>query len=141
MLSALSETGADFLIVGAYAVAAHGEPRATGDLDIWIRPTPENAKLVWEALQVFGAPLDNLSLEDLACPDTVFQIGVSPFRIDILTSITGVAFDQAWQNKLEITIEGMPVCCIGLKELLINKHTLGRPKDLADIDSLKNREP
>jgi hypothetical protein len=87
-----------------------------------------------------GLPLDDLSLVDLVCPDTVFLIGVSPFRIDILTSITGVAFDQAWQNKLQITIEGMPVYCIGLKARLINKHTLGRPKDLADIDSLQIRE-
>ncbi|GJL70579.1 MAG: hypothetical protein NPIRA06_32140 [Nitrospirales bacterium] len=137
MLFALSETGADSLIVGAYAVAAHGHPRSTGDLDIWIRPSTENAERVFQALQVFGAPLSKLSLEDLSHPDTVFQIGVSPFRIDILTSITGVAFEQAWQNKINITIEGRPVFCIGLDDLILNKKATGRPKDLADIDALE----
>ncbi|MDR4494487.1 MAG: hypothetical protein AB7P17_07685 [Nitrospirales bacterium] len=137
MLFALSETGADFLIVGAYAVAAHGHPRATGDLDIWIRPSPENAERVFQALQAFGAPVSNLSREDLQHPDTVFQIGVAPFRIDILTSITGVNFDQAWQNKMTITIEDRLVSCIGRDELLLNKKSTARPKDLADIDALE----
>jgi hypothetical protein len=139
MLFALSETGADSLIVGAYAVAAHGHPRATGDLDIWIRPSPENAERVFQALQVFGAPLLNISQEDLSLPGTVFQIGVSPSRIDILTSLTGVAFDQAWQNKMAIIIEGREVFCIGLDDLLINKKATGRPQDLADVDSLENQ--
>ena len=139
MLFALSETGADSLIVGAYAVAAHGHPRATGDLDIWIRPSPENAERVFQALQVFGAPLSNISQEDLSLPGTVFQIGVSPSRIDILTSRTGVAFDQAWQNKMAIIIEGREVFCIGLDDLLINKKATGRPQDLADVDSLENQ--
>jgi hypothetical protein len=138
MLFALSETGADSLIVGAYAVAAHGHPRATGDLDIWIRPSPENAERVFQALQVFGAPLSNISQEDLSLPGTVFQIGVSPSRIDILTSLTGVAFDQAWQNKMPIIIEGREVFCIGLDDLLINKKATGT-KDLADVDSLENQ--
>jgi hypothetical protein len=139
MLFALSETGADSLIVGAYAVAAHGHPRATGDLDIWIRPSPENAERVFQALQVFGAPLSNISQEDLSLPGTVFQIGVSPSRIDILTSLTGVPFDQAWQNKMAIIIEGREVFCIGLDDLLINKKATGRPQDLADVDSLENQ--
>ena len=139
MLFALSETGADSLIVGAYAVAAHGHPRATGDLDIWIRPSPENAERVFQALQVFGAPLSNISQEDFSLPGTVFQIGVSPSRIDILTSLTGVAFDQAWQNKMAIIIEGREVFCIGLDDLLINKKATGRPQDLADVDSLENQ--
>jgi len=138
MLCALNETGADFLIVGAHAVAAHGHPRTTGDLDIWIRLSTENIQRVYQALQVFGAPLSNLSQEDLSQPDTVFQIGVSPFRIDLLTSITGVDFSQAWQNKMAMTIEEQEVFCIGLDDLLANKRATGRPKDLADIDSLEN---
>ena len=138
MLFALSETGSDFLIVGAYAVAAHGHPRATGDLDIWVRPSPENAERVLQALQAFGAPLSNLSREDLTHPDTVFQIGVSPFRIDILTSITGVDFEQAWKNKMTISIEGRPVFCIGLDDLLLNKKATARAKDLADVDALEH---
>ena len=138
MLFALSETGSDFLIVGAYAVAAHGHPRATGDLDIWVRPSPENAERVLQALQAFGAPLSNLSREDLTHPDTVFQIGVSPFRIDILTSKTGVDFEQAWKNKMTISIEGRPVFCIGLDDLLLNKKATARAKDLADVDALEH---
>ena len=90
MLAALSAAGAEYLVVGAHALAAHGAPRATGDLDLWVRPTPENARRVWQALEAFGAPLHELTLGDLSRPDVVFQIGLVPQRIDILTSITGV---------------------------------------------------
>lgn len=138
MLLALNETGADFMIVGAHAVAAHGQPRATGDLDIWVRATSDNAERVFSALKNFGAPLSNLSTEDLSHSGTVFQIGVAPSRIDVLTSITGVAFDEAWKSKIQITIENLTVFCIGKIELLVNKKATGRPKDLADVDSLEN---
>jgi len=137
MLSALNETGADFLVVGAHAVAAHGYPRATGDLDIWIRPTSTNARQVLSALKQFGAPISNISLEDLSQPQTVFQIGVSPCRIDILTSITGVDFDQAWENKIEIRVNDLTVFCIGKQDLIQNKNVLARPQDLADVAALK----
>lgn len=137
MLCALKETETDFLIVGAHAVAAHGHPRATGDLDIWIRPTSENASQVLHALKAFGAPLSNISLEDLSQPNTVFQIGVSPSRIDILTSITGVDFDQAWKNKIEIQVDDLTVFCIGKQDLVENKKALGRPQDLADVAALE----
>jgi hypothetical protein len=96
MLSALCAAGAEFLVVGAHALAAHGAPRATGDLDIWIRATPENADRVLAALRQFGAPLVDLTKADLLAPDVVFQIGLVPSRIDLLTSITGVEFDRAW---------------------------------------------
>lgn len=137
MLSALSETEADFMIVGAHAVAAHGHPRATGDLDIWIRPTSTNARQVLGALKQFGAPISDISLEDLSQSKTVFQIGVSPCRIDILTSITGVDFDQAWENKIEIRVKGLTVFCIGKQDLIQNKNVLARPQDLADVAALK----
>ncbi len=137
MLSALSETETDFMVVGAHAVAAHGHPRATGDLDIWIRPSPTNAPQVLGALKQFGAPISNLSLEDLSQPHTVFQIGVSPCRIDILTSITGVEFDQAWKNKIEIQVNDLTVFCIGKQDLIQNKNVLARPQDLADVAALK----
>ena len=137
MLSALIETKADFLVVGAHAVAAHGHPRATGDLDIWIRPTHQNAHQVLDALKQFGAPTSNLSLEDLSQPHTVFQIGVSPCRIDILTSITGVEFEQAWENKIEIQVNKLSIYCIGKQDLIQNKNTLARPQDLADVAVLK----
>src|SRR6187399_834129 len=100
MLSALSAAGARFLVVGAHALAAHGTPRATGDLDIWIQSTPENAARVLEALKAFGAALLDLTADDLAKPDTVFQIGLPPSRIDILSSLSGVDFDDAWPRRL-----------------------------------------
>jgi hypothetical protein len=103
ILAALSAAGVEFLVVGAYAMAAHGVPRATGDIDIWVRPTPENADRVLSALRAFGAPLFDLTREDLLRPDVVFQIGVALSRIDILTGITGVGFEDAWRNRLTVT--------------------------------------
>ena len=138
MLSALCEEKAEFLIVGAYALAAHGRPRATGDIDIWIRRSEDNARRVWQALQQFGCPLFDLKLEDLNGPDMVFQIGVEPRRIDIVTSITGVEFDEAWPERQEIEIEGLKIHVIGRFHLLKNKRALGRPQDLADIAWLES---
>ena len=140
MLSALSAAGAEFLIVGAHAVAAHGRPRATGDLDIWVRPTPANAERVWSALERFGAPLFDLSREDLGRPGVVFQIGVPPCRIDVLTEITGVTFDEAWPERLQADVEGQSLPFIGRRALLANKRAAGRPKDLGDIASLESRD-
>ena len=109
MLSALSAAGVDFLIVGAHALAAHGVPRATGDLDIWVRPTPDNAARTLQALTAFGAPLTDLSAEDLTRPDTVFQMGVPPARIDILSGITGVSFEEAWARRVVVPLSGLDV--------------------------------
>ena len=98
MLSALSGAGAEFLVIGAYALAAHGLPRATGDLDIWIRPSRENAGRVLNALRAFGAPLFDIAEEDLLSAATVFQIGVVPNRIDLVTGISGaIDFEDAWE--------------------------------------------
>jgi len=137
ILSALSAAGAESLVVGAHALAAHGRPRATGDLDIWIRPTAANAEKVWAALVRFGAPLSALRKEDLQTPQTVFQIGVSPVRIDILTSIDGVEFDAAWQRRLALDIEGQTVFLLGKDDLIRNKRAAGRPQDLADVAALE----
>jgi hypothetical protein len=136
MLSALSEAGAEFLIVGAHALAAHGVPRATGDLDIWVRSTTENAARVLTALRVYGAPLADLSLDDLTKPDTVFQIGVVPCRIDILTGISGVRFAEAWHRRLAVDVEGVRVQVIGRDDFKTNKLASGRPKDLLDLELL-----
>ena len=100
MLLELSVAGAEFMVVGAHALAAHGVPRATGDIDIWVRPTDLNAERVLQALAAFGAPLYDLSKDDLTKTDTVFQMGVPPGRIDILTGISGVAFDDAWERRV-----------------------------------------
>lgn len=139
MLSALCAAGAEFLIVGAHALAAHGLPRATGDLDLWVRPTPENAERVLAALRAFGAPLFDLTNEDLIREGTVFQIGLVPCRIDILSSISGVAFEAAWPRRLPLEIDGLSVACIGRDDLLTNKRAVGRPQDLADVARLEGR--
>jgi hypothetical protein len=136
MLSELNEAGAEYLVVGAYALAAHGTPRATGDIDIWVRPTPENARRVHAALTAFGAPSGQVSVDDLSAPDVVFQIGVAPRRIDILTSIDGVAFDDAWPRRETVEVDGVLVPILGREDFVANKKASGRPKDLADIASL-----
>lgn len=137
MLDALSGAGAEFLIVGAHALAVHGRPRATGDLDIWIRPTSENAERVWRALVTFEAPLDELQLSDLSTEGLVFQIGLAPRRIDLLTSITGVDFESAWRNRVETQLEGRPLHVLGREDLIANKRAVGRLRDLADIEDLE----
>ncbi|KAA1262088.1 hypothetical protein LF1_46490 [Rubripirellula obstinata] len=136
MLLALFEAKVDFLLVGAYAVAAHGHPRATGDLDLWVRPDAETAPKVYRVLAEFGAPLHDLTVEDLAKPGMVFQIGVEPSRIDILTAISGVSFDDAWPNRLSIKMDGIQLCVLGRNDLVTNKRACGRPKDIADAETL-----
>jgi hypothetical protein len=136
MLSALSAADAEFLVVAAHALAAHGVPRATGDLDLWERGTPENARKVLAALKSFGVPLFNLSVKDLSTPDIVFQIGVAPLRIDILTSITGVEFEGAWARRKELELGGVRFGVLSREDLIQNKRATGRPKDLLDVESL-----
>jgi hypothetical protein len=136
MLSALCAAGARFLIVGAHALAAHGAPRATGDLDIWIQPTPDNAARVLTALRAFGAPLFDLGANDLCAPDTVFQIGIPPARIDILTGISGVEFDGAWPRRIDVSIGDLTIGALGRADFVANKKASGRPKDLLDLELL-----
>ena len=139
MLSALSAAGAEYLIVGAYAMAAHGWPRATGAIDIWVRPTAANAERVMQALKQYGAPLFDLTAADLTRSDTVFQIGVPPGRVDILSGVSGLEFDEAWTSRVTVTLAGVEVSAIGFDALLKNKLAAGRPKDLADIAWLRSR--
>lgn len=137
MLAALSAADAEFLVVGAHAMAVHGRPRATGDLDLWVRASPGNADRVWTALESFGAPLDKLDPEDLTTEDLVFQIGVVPNRIDILTSITGVEFEEAWPDRVVVEVSGVDAPVIGKEHLIRNKRAVGRPRDLADLAELE----
>ena len=137
MLSELSASGADFLVVGAHALAAHGHPRATGDLDVWVRADPENAPRVLEALRRFGAPLFDLSVEDLSRPGTVFQIGTAPARIDILTGVSGLTFEQAWPRRTTVKLGELSVGVIGREDLIRNKRATGRPQDLVDAAVLE----
>lgn len=137
MLSAFCEQRVEFLLVGGYALAVHGVVRATGDMDLWIRPTPGNARRVWLALEDFGAPLHDLTGEDLATANLVFQIGVVPRRIDIMTGIDGVAFDTAWEARVEVTIDGVRIPVLGRADLIRNKRASGRPEDVADVARLE----
>jgi len=137
MLLALNDAGVEYLLVGAYALAAHGSPRATGDIDFWVRADIENSKRVWSALISFGAPTSEITVNDFATADIVFQIGLPPERIDILTSISGVNFADAWTCRLVVEIDGMSVPVLGLKDLLVNKSSSGREKDNADIPTIK----
>lgn len=127
-----------FLIVGGYAVAAHGRPRYTKDLDVWIWVDPDNAARLVQALDDFGFGSLGLTPGDFTEPDTVIQLGYPPKRIDIITSATGVDFAQCYPNRDEIAITGLdqPVPFIGLDDLLINKAASARPQDLADVDIL-----
>ena len=137
MLSALNAQETEYMIVGAYALAAHGYLRATGDIDIWVRCTVENAEKVLRALKSFGAPMFDLTLEDLSTPEMVFQIGLPPRRIDFLTSISGVDFDDCWADRMQVEIEGMSINFLSKSWLITNKRATGRPKDILDADELE----
>jgi len=137
MLSALSDAGADYLVIGAHALAAHGYARGTRDLDIWVRPTPENAARVWRALADFGAPLEKFTVDDLSTPGTICQIGVEPARIDLLTSPAGVKFDESWQRRLTVLVKDREFPFIGRDDLIASKRAAGRPNDFRDIEELE----
>lgn len=139
MLSALSAAGVEYLVVGAYALGAHGYVRATSDFDVWIRPSRDNAARTIRALQDFGAPLFDLTTADLIREDMVFQIGVAPARIDIITGVSGVSFDEAWPNRLETELGGVRCAAIGLTDLARNKAATGRTKDKADLEWIRKR--
>jgi len=139
MLLALSNRKAKFLLVGAYAMAVHGYPRSTMDIDLWIMPDPENSILVLQALEDFGAPSDNLTQSDLQKEGLIFQIGVAPRRIDIITSVDGLNFEEAFTNSQTIEIEGIPIQVLSIPDLIKNKRSTGRHKDLADAESLEEK--
>ncbi len=132
----------EYLVVGAHALAAHGHVRATKDLDIWIRPHLSNASRVMNALRAFGALLHDLTEDDLTQPGVIFQIGVTPIRIDIITAITGVEFADAWTERLETRFADQAVNVLSRNHLIQNKRASGRKQDLADVEWLEShREP
>ena len=137
MLRALSAEGAEYLLVGAYAMAAHGVPRATGDINIWVRPSSENAERVLRALDRFGAPLFDLTAVDFERDGTVFQLGLPPRRIDLLTSIDGVTFEDAWGGRVTCRLGDVDVTVIGREALIRNKRAAGRPRDRLDLRLLE----
>jgi hypothetical protein len=141
MLQALSDEKARFILVGAYALAAHGFVRATMDIDIWVMPSPDNADAVLRAVLRFGAPLHNLTKEDLQKDGTIFQIGIAPRRIDIITAASGLKFEDAYKNSIPINLDGIEVHILSIEDMIQNKKSTGRTKDLADaeaLESLKN---
>lgn len=141
LLSALSRHGVEFLLVGAYAMAAHGQPRATMDIALWLRVLDENARRAVAALQDFGAPPAALDAPAFMTPGTVVQLGVAPRHIDLLTRIDGVEFDDAVRRALRITIDGIVVPTIGLADLIANKRATGRPQDQVDAERLGALRP
>ena len=141
MLCALRDAAVDFIWVGAYALAAHGFPRATLDINLWVRPAPDNAKRIFRALTVFGAPVAQINAADFETEDMIVQIGVAPRRIDFVTSISGVAYEAAARNVVEREIDGIRARILSAADLLRNKLAAGRPKDLADAVLLQQRAP
>ena len=138
LLRALVEAEVEFMVVGAYAMAVHGVPRATGDLDVVVRPSAANAARVLAALRSFGAPLDaqGVGENDFSSPGAVYQIGLPPRRIDLLTSLTGVTFDEAWSERTELRVADLMLPFLGRDALVRNKRATAREKDLVDLELL-----
>lgn len=136
LLRAFIDHKVRFLIVGAYALGVHGRPRATGDLDVWVDPTPENAARILQALAQFGAPMGQVTADDFSRPGIVFQMGLPPLRIDVLTALSGLTFDEAWPTRTAAPFGPITVDVIGRDAFIKNKRAVGRAKDLGDIESL-----
>lgn len=137
MLQVLLDNGVRFLLVGAYAMGAHGYPRATGDIDIWVEPSAENSERIYRSMVAFGAPLHEIDETTFVKPDIVFQIGVAPRRIDIITAISGVGFNDAYQQRQIVEMEGLSIPILSLGDLIRNKRATGRDKDRLDADQLE----
>ena len=138
ILSAFIEEQVDFVVVGAYALAAHGLPRATGDIDLWVRPSAGNSMKIWKALEAFGAPMKGLQQEDFEAEDLIVQIGRPPRRIDVITSVSALEYDSAWKNREVVEIEGLTISVLGRDDLIRNKKAVGRAQDIADVNRLEN---
>jgi len=141
LLFGFDDEKVEFLVIGGHAVTRHGYLRATFDLDVFVRPSTENAPRVMAALAKFGAPLTahGVTTADFAKTGTIYQIGVPPCRIDVLTSIAGVTFDEAWASRVNGRIDGRTIAFIGREALIRNKRAAGRPKDIVDADHLEGR--
>lgn len=141
LLQVFNAHGVEYLVVGGYALAAHGIVRATKDLDVWVRPSDANAAKVLRALAEFGAPLHDLTKADLIQPGLIFQIGVAPFRIDVINVIDGVEFPDAWPERLETRFLDQPAAVLSARHLIQNKKACGRLQDLADVEKLERLRP
>lgn len=139
LLTALNAADARYLLVGGHAVGLHARPRATKDFDLWIEASPDNAARVVRALRDFGAPLGDLSEQDFANLGSGFRMGSPPFRLEILTEISGVAFADAWPRRETRSLDGVTCHVIGRDDLAANKQAAGRPQDLADVAELRRK--
>ena len=139
ILQSLSDEDVDFILVGAYALASHGYPRATMDIDIWVRATLDNAEKVYRALSEFGAPMDAVSVSDFSEEGAIFQIGVAPRRIDIITRISGVNYIEASAAADSVEIDGLTIKILSAEHLIRNKLATGRPKDIDDAENLRKQ--
>jgi len=137
LLSEFDAAKVRYLVVGAHVLNYYGRPRTTGDLDLWVEPTQKNAERVLRALSRFGAPLEGITSHDFVTPGTVFQVGVAPSRIDILTSLTGLSFTTAWKNRRRARYESVPICLISERDFIRNKRAVGRTRDLADAEEIE----
>lgn len=135
-LRLLNSESVEYMIVGSYAVGYHGYPRATNDLDIWVRVSSANAERIVRALRAFGFKMPGLKVELFLAPDKITRMGLPPFRIEILTGISGVTFDDCFPSRVNTVMDGVEVAMIGLKHLKRNKLAAGRLKDLADLENL-----
>jgi len=136
LLELFNKHNVEYVIVGAYALAFHGCPRYTGDLDLLVKPDANNGEKIIEAIKEFGFESLNLTIEDFSSPEKVVQLGVPPIRIDLITSLTALTWKQVESHKVKGEYANTPVYFIGKTELIINKKSLGRHKDLADIESI-----
>jgi len=136
LLSLFNAENARYLIVGGFALAHYGKPRYTKDLDIWVDPSGDNPERVYRALARFGAPLESVCVEDFSDPDLIFQIGVEPLRVDILPSVSGVKFGDAWERREASRYGDVPVSVVGRQDYIANKRASGRPHDLRDVETL-----
>lgn len=136
ILRAFRDEDVEYLVIGAHALAVHGHVRATLDIDLWVKPSQDNAGRTWRALQRFRAPLSKMTSGDFAEPEVLYQIGLPPSRIDIMTSVTGLEFDTAWPNRIMATFGDVDVPVLGLDDMRTAKRAAGRLKDLADLEEL-----
>jgi hypothetical protein len=138
LLSAFNAHGAKYLVVGGYAVGVHSEPRATKDIDVWIKPDDINSQAVFRALAAFGAPLAGFTAKDFNdSAQSIFQMGQPPSRIDIMQAIDGVSFNDAWESRIDTVIDNIPTHVISSEMLIRNKLATGRPRDLLDVEDIR----
>ena len=141
MLQILLDNEVKFLVVGAYAMGAQGYPRATGDIDIWVEPTESNSKAVYRSLIAFGAPVGDIDETTFVEKGIIFQIGVAPRRIDIITQLSGLEFNEAYRKHETIDVEGLALPFLSRSDLIKNKKATGREKDRLDADRMEHKAP